>query len=392
MRSELPEALQQDLARRWRVCRSLSAERGCDGLLVVGRTDRPGDLYYLAGHRPGMGGHVSRGRIRGRGFGALFLPVDAPLVLMTTTAFFEGIPFVQDVRTDSDLPQLIGDTLHSLHADGGTIALVGEDVLTLLLHRELLQHLPRVRWVPADDLVMNLRSQKSPYEIACLRRGAAIADQVGEKVRALIKPGLTELDISACIVEELTRMGVTRALATCQSGVQRSGEPIAYPLASSRVIEAGDMLHMEINGAYDGYLIDICRSTVAGRANREQRRLLGVALEMLETTIGAIRPGVRAAELGAVAGRIAQREGLGRSFTLEYGGPGTYVGHAIGVGVDEPPVLGLDDPTPLAAGMVLTIEPGLYRTPVGGCRIEDEVLVTGEGAEVLTALERVWWG
>jgi len=54
--------------------------------------------------------------------------------------------------------------------------------------------------------------------------------------------------------------------------------------------------------------------------------------------------------------------------------------------------LGLDDPTPLAAGMVLTIEPGLYRTPVGGCRIEDEVLVTGEGAEVLTALERVWWG
>ncbi|MBI4279400.1 MAG: aminopeptidase P family protein, partial [Armatimonadetes bacterium] len=228
-------------------------------------------------------------------------------------------------------------------------------------------------------------------ELECLRRGSAIADRVGEQVREIIRPGITEQDIQKFVVEGLTRAGVAGGRITCQSGVERSADPIYYPVVSSRTLEAGDMLHMEINGSFDGYSIDICRSTVVGRASPEQRRLLGVTLEMLETTIAAIRPGIPAYSLGDVAGRVAERGGFARNFTLEYGGPATYVGHGIGVSSDEPPVLALGDPTPLAEGMILTIEPGLYRTPVGGCRIEDEVLVTGDGAEVVTALERIWW-
>jgi Xaa-Pro aminopeptidase len=390
LRPEVAGALRDDVERRWRQVRENAALRGCEGVLVVGRADRPGDLLYLAGHRPGMAGHVTRGRLRGRGYGALWMPLEGAPVLMVTTPFYEGA-WVELVRIGTDIPALIGQTLRDHGAERSVVGLVGEDVLSVLLFRELRQHLPAVKWMICDDLVMGLRARKSAYEIECLRRGSRMADRVGDRLRAHLHPGLREVDITAFITRELLREGAEAARATCQSGVERSGEPLAYPVASDRALRVGDMVHMEINGQADGYLIDICRSTVVGRAAPDQRRLLQVCLEMLEASVEATRPGIPAASLSRLAGAIAAREGLEKHFTVDFDGPGTYLGHGIGVANDEPPVLGLGDETPLQPGMLLTIEPGLYRTPVGGCRIEDEVLVTETGAEVLTQLTRVWW-
>lgn len=390
LRSDLPADLAADVQRRWQACRHAVALRGGDGLLVVSRADRSGDLYYLAGHRPGMAGHVTRGRLRGRGHGALWLPLEGPPVLMVTTPFYEG-GWTEQVRIDTDFPRLVGETLRESGAGRASVGLVGEDILSVLLHREIVQHLPGVRWLPCDDVVMTARARKSPYEIACLRAGSAMADRVGARLRPFLRAGLRESEVAAFITGELLREGAQTAKATCQSGVARSGEPITYPVASSRVLEAGDMVHMEINGSADGYLIDICRSTVIGEASAAQRRLLELCLRMLEATIEATSPGVPAAQLCAVAGAVAAREGMAHHFAVDFGGPATYVGHAIGVGNDEPPILGLGDQTPLLPGMVLTPEPGLYRTSVGGCRIEDEVLVTETGCEVFTKVARRWW-
>ncbi len=390
LRRGLAAPLEDDVHRRWRLVREAAALRGCEGVLVVSRADRPGDLLYLAGHRPGMAGHVTRGRLRGRGYGALWMPLEGAPVLMVTTPFYEG-GWPEEVRVGTDFPALIGQTLLDAGAERTTVGLVGEDVLSVLLFREIRQYLPAVRWRICDDLVMGIRAQKSAYEIACLRRGSQMADRVGERLRAYLQPGLQEVEVAAFITRELLHEGADVAKATCQSGVERSGEPLAYPVASDRVIQPGDMVHMEINGQAAGYLIDICRSTVIGRAATDQRRLLQVCLEMLEASVDATRPGIPATRLSGLAGRIASRERLEAHFTVDFGGPGTYLGHAIGVANDEPPVLGLGDQTPLLPGMLLTIEPGLYRTPVGGCRIEDEVLVTETGAEVLTRLARVWW-
>ncbi len=90
-------------------------------------------------------------------------------------------------------------------------------------------------------------------------------------------------------------------------------------------------------------------------------------------------------------GEIALKHGLGANHTATYGGPGTYLGHAIGLSVDEPPCLAKGDKTILVPGMILTIEPGIYRTEWGGCRIEDEVLVTETGFEVLNQYGRRLW-
>ncbi|MDR7419068.1 MAG: Xaa-Pro peptidase family protein [Armatimonadota bacterium] len=307
-----------------------------------------------------------------------------------TTPFYEG-GWTEEVRVNTNFPALVGQVLGEAGAERSTVGLVGEDVLSVLLFREITQHVPSVRWVICDDLVMGVRAQKSPYEIACLRRGSQMADRVGERLRAYLRPGLREVEVAAFVTRELLQEGAESARATCQSGVQRAGEPLAYPLASDRVLQPGDMVHMEINGQADGYLIDICRSTVIGQSTPEQRKLLGLCSEMLEASIAETRPGIPAARLSDIAGRIAARERMDTHFTVDFGGPGTYLGHGIGVANDEPPALGLGDPTPLLPGMLLTIEPGLYRTPVGGCRIEDEVLVTDTGAEVLTQLARVWW-
>jgi Xaa-Pro aminopeptidase len=390
LRGDLAEPLRTDVRRRWGLVRQAAALRGCEGLLVVSRADRPGDLLYLAGHRPGMAGHVTRGKMRGRGYGALWMPLEGAPVLMVTTPFYEG-GWTEQIRIGTDFPAMIGQTLRDAGAQQTTVGLVGEDVLSVLLFREVTQHLAGVRWVVSDDLVMGIRAQKSAYEIECLRRGSHMADRAGERLYAHLQPGLRERDVAAFITRELLLEGAEVARATCQSGVERSGEPLAYPTASERVLQSGDMVHMEINGQADGYLIDICRSTVIGPATPEQRRLLRLCLEMLEASVAATRPGIPAASLSEVAGRIAATAHLGGHFSVDFGGPGTFLGHGIGVANDEPPVLGLGDQTPLLPGMLLTIEPGLYRTPVGGCRIEDEVLVTDTGAEVLTKLARVWW-
>jgi Xaa-Pro aminopeptidase len=260
-----------------------------------------------------------------------------------------------------------------------------------MTYAELVQYNPSVRFVEADDLVMNLRAVKSARELEALRIGSGFADRVGAMLRERIRPGVTELELSDFIIAEMTKCGASHAFATCQSGVARSGEPFIFPAASGRMLEDGDLVHMEINGRHEGYKIDICRSTVVGRPNKAAVHLLETVLAMLEASVAAIRPGVMAEDLERIASDVAEQAGYRGNFAYGYGGPGTFLGHAIGLGIDEPPAIMKGEKTYLRPGMVLTIEPGLYRTPAGGARIEDEVLVTETGVEVLTKVERRWW-
>ena len=156
-------------------------------------------------------------------------------------------------------------------------------------------------------------------------------------------------------------------------------------------MQNGDFVHMEINGKYKDYMIDVCRTAVVGTISPEQRHVLDTTVEMLSESCKAVRPGVVAEDLEAIAGKIALREGFTSNFSLAYNGPQTYLGHAIGLSLDEPPLLMKGDLTRLVPGMVLTLEPGLYNTGLGGCRVEDEVLVTEDGFEVLNTYDRIWW-
>jgi Xaa-Pro aminopeptidase len=383
--------LSSEFALRIQNCLSIASDRGFEALLVVGKgPERVGDLLYLANHAPLLPGHPRRYTFKGRGHSFLILPLDKPATLLVTTPFYEKDIFIEDIRFSNDLPRITGNVVREKGLSMADIGFVGTDILPLAIYRDLIKELPGVRFSPADDIIMNLRSIKSAYEIAQLRRGAEIADQVCKVVRESIAPGQTEAQVGGLIIESLRSLGVQKPFATCQSG-ERSKEPFDHIPVSNKIISDGDMVHMEINGRYHNYMIDVCRSTVVGRMKPEQERILDLVQEMLVQVIAKTRPGIRAEDLEAITGVIALANDLGACHTVTYGGPGTYLGHAIGLGTDEPPCLAKGDKTTIKPGMVLAIEPGIYRTPYGGCRIEDEVLITRDGVEVLNKDPRNWW-
>ncbi len=383
--------LLREIEARQKKCIGIASERAFEALLIIGKgPERVGDLLYLANHSPLLPGHPRRYTFKGRGFSFLVLPLDTPPVLLVTTPFYEKEIVIEDIRFNNDVIYQTGEVFREKGLRRADIGIVGMDILPVALYQDLLKELPGVRFFPADDIVMNLRAAKSDYEISLLRQGAQIADIASKAVREFIAPGKKESEVGALIIDTLKSCGVDRPFATCQSG-ERSKEPYDHVACSDKTIEDGDMVHMEINGRYKNYMIDVCRSTVVGHLRKEQEKILNIALRMLEDSIAQTKPGIKAEDLEGVTGNIALEHGLGKNHTAAYGGPGTYLGHAIGLGTDEPPCLAKGDKTLLREGMVLTIEPGIYRTPFGGCRIEDEVLITKEGSETLNKDIRNWW-
>ncbi len=365
--------------------------RGFSGLIIFGLAPRRiGDLMYLTGHQPLLPGHPRRFNFKGRGYSAIVLPCDEEASLLTTTPFYEDDLYINDVKYGDDLPYEIAVATKKHKIESKDIGIVGMDILAVSLYEDLKKELPFARFTAADDIVMNLRSKKSSFELKLIRTGASIADEVSDNLREFLRKGISEKQVYTFITEQLSKRGVSNAFATCQSGWRSE---TAYNLnpASDKIIVNGDMIHMEINGKYEGYMIDVCRSTVIGKASPNQVLILDTVLEMFNESIQGIKPRITAESLEKISGEIALKRGFISNHTRTYNGPATYLGHAIGLGVDEPPVLARGDKTPLETGMVLTIEPGLYATGHGGCRIEDEILVTETGYENLNNSEKKWW-
>lgn len=384
--------LREEFKKRVSRCREEAISRNLDALLIIGKgPDRAGDLKYLANHKPLLAGHPTLYNFRGRGFGALILPVEDTSTLIVTTPFYEEDVVADEVRVSVNLPEAIANVITRKGLSKAAVGLVGEDVLPLSLYKDITRLLPNVKFVDVGDLVMNMRAVKSHLEIEFLSKGAEIADKVATALREYIDVGLTEREVATFIQEELSRYGVEETFGTCQSGPKNSGEPMIHGGATDRRIKDGDMVHMEINGKYKGYMIDICRSTVVGRMSTKQKDILELIVQMLEASIESARPGLAAEELERITGELALKHGFNQHHTLAYGGPGTYLGHGIGLGTDEPPILAKGMKTRLRENMVLAIEPGLYHTEVGGARIEDEILITKRGAIRLNKCERIWW-
>ena len=383
--------LKAEYEKRLEKTREEAVRRGFSALLVFGLAPRRvGDLMYLTGHQPMLPGHPRRFEFRGRGYSVIVLPVEGEACLLTTTPFYERDLYLKDVTYVDNLPTAVCQQITKRGLTHADIGIVGMDILGAALYEDLKCELNHVRFYHADDIVMNLRAVKSPYELSILREGASIADEVAVLLRQWLSPGKTEWEVYQFITSELSKRGVSNAFATCQSGT-RSETPYELEYATQKVIQDGDMVHMEINGKLDGYMIDICRSTVVGKSTPEQRRILDLALEMFEQGAAAMRPGVTAESIETVTGTLALQHGFDHNHTRRFGGKATLAGHAIGLGVDEPPVLATGDITRLVPGMVITLEPGIYETGFGGCRVEDELLITESGCENLNRSERKWW-
>jgi Xaa-Pro aminopeptidase len=390
--NDLAVPIEKYRERRQR-CRVEASARGFAGLVVFSRDpDRAGNGVYLANHRPIAGSHPSMYAQRGRGYCAVVIPVDREETLLVTSPYYEPDVTVERVHVDTNLPRGLAEVIAAYSLDRGERwGLAGEEFLPVLLHRDIQASLPHCSFYFADDILWSMRAIKDELEQSILREAATIADAGAETAMRAFRSGRTENQIVAEIDATLRALGTEQTSLTCQSGVYRSGEPLIRPYASERVLERGDMAQLEIRGSYRGYGFDICRSAVVGEPNATQRHMFETVERMLDAIIAKAAPGVRAEELQNAIDAIAHAEGYDGYQSMLFGGPSTYCGHGLGVSSDEPPVLFTGDKTILRPGMFLTPEPGLYRHPQGGLRLEDNILITESGCENLNASRRWWW-
>ena len=242
----------------------------------------------------------------------------------------------------------------------------------------------------ASQLLMKARSIKTPQEIQMMRKVNRVA-QVGLEVfHSNLHAGLSEVELSTEIEQEIVREGILKegAARVVACAFLASGPDTAYayryvPGRGRRKLRRGDLVMLELDVVLDGYSSDTTRTFVVGKPSKRQRANLEAVLESETTAVSSIRPGISAAEIAEISIEVIRRHGLSKYLVHR-------LGHGIGVGVHEPiPTLHVESKDRLLPGMVHSVEPGIYGPRIGGIRIEDDILDTEKGAEYLSNYLRI---
>lgn len=273
--------------------------------------------------------------------------------------------------------KLVGKRL----ADRGRATIGFEsDWLTVGDLETLQEAAPQARWEAAPSWIDDLRAVKGPEELARLDLAARRAESALDRVLASVEEGRTEAELAAELEYELRRAGSGRLpFDVIVASGPRSSLPHAEP--GERRLEEGDLLLLDFGAAADGYCSDVTRTVVLGAASDWQREVHAAVLEAQRAAIAAIRPDRAAKDVDRVAREALEAHGLAERF-------GHSTGHGIGLEVHEAPRLARTSDDRLAAGHVVTVEPGVYLPGRGGVRVEDDVVVEEEGARTITAYPR----
>ena len=235
-----------------------------------------------------------------------------------------------------------------------------------------------------ERAIEQFRVVKDDGEVERLREAARRLSDVATAAFAAVRAGVTERSVAAVIEGALRNAGYERLAFDTIVG---SGPNAALPhyRAGDRVLSSGDLVVLDFGGVLDGYCCDLTRTVSVGPPSADSRRVHQAVRDAQQAAIAAVRPGIAATAVDAAARNVLEQHGLGEAF-----GHGT--GHGLGLDVHEEPRITRPRPdvpdVPLEPGMVFTIEPGAYLPGWGGVRIEDDVLVTDNGCEVLTNVPR----
>jgi Xaa-Pro aminopeptidase len=238
-------------------------------------------------------------------------------------------------------------------------------------------------WTGFDGLVEQLRIVKDDFELGVLRRGATLISDVARQLGSIVRAGQTERSIAKAIDLAIERAGFSGpAFPTIVASGPNSAKPHARP--TDRTLGRGDLVVLDFGGVLDGYCVDVTRMAAVGPLADRAQALFSAVKVAQEAAIVAVRPAIAASDVDSAARSALDARGFGEAFTHS-------TGHGLGLDVHEAPRIGRADPEApetLQAGMVFTIEPGAYVAGVGGVRLEDDVLVTAGGCEVLTTAPR----
>ena len=236
--------------------------------------------------------------------------------------------------------------------------------------------------VRTEGLLTRLRRVKDEAELDAIRRAAALTDRAYEHALTRVTPGVREVEL-ALAIETFVRTHGGEAMAF--DVIVASGPRGAMPhgLASDKPIRDGELVTIDLGAKVDGYCADMTRTFGVGEVPEAHRALFDAVLEAQKAAVAAVRPGATGKELDAVARDLLAERSLADAFAHS-------LGHGVGLDVHEAPRLSSASDDVMASGMVVTVEPGVYRAGDAGVRIEDLLIVTEEGHEVLSHAPKEW--
>jgi Xaa-Pro dipeptidase len=257
----------------------------------------------------------------------------------------------------------------------GKIGIVGESYLPVNLYEQLRRGLPQAELIPSSHLVTSQRAVKTPAEIESMRVAARLTHEgIVAGIRNL-RQGVSELEILAKCVETMLRQADEIAF-TGQVSFGKMTEVCMAP-ASRNTLKRGDWVMFDMGCLYEHYVGDLSRTRVFGKPTAEQKRIYDIVLEAQDAAIRAVKPGVPAGEIDKTARDVIERAGYGEAFNH-------WLGRGEGLDLHERPFIEKGDSMLLEPGMVFSIEPGIYLPGVGGARVEETILVTEQGYEVIS--------
>lgn len=270
------------------------------------------------------------------------------------------------------LTDVLGDRLG---AGGVTRLGVEAGSMTLAERDDLAERLGPIEIVPTKSVVETLRRRKDSAEITCLRDAISIGDEAFAWVLDRLVPGVTERDVALDLEFHMRHAGAEDLAFPPIVGSGPLSAHIHHS-PSERAFEKGDLVLLDFGCRSDGYCSDLTRTVVLGSASDEQLELYDLVLQAHLTGIAAVGPDVSGADADAAARKVVADAGLVERF-------GHGLGHGVGLDVHEAPRLHAISEDILEPDDVVTVEPGVYLPDTGGIRIEDCVLITDDGAEVL---------
>jgi Xaa-Pro dipeptidase len=289
------------------------------------------------------------------------------------------------------------------------------DVLTVEQYVRLGRLFPTVQLADASRLIREVRMVKSPWEVAIMRRGAALQDRMARRLAEVLRPGVSDMELAAEMEAEARRhhhqgpIRMRRFNAECFYGHLLVGEDGAVPSwiespsggpglspafnngPSGRRVRAHEPVLLDYAAALDGYHSDQTRIFSIGELPAEATRAYDACLTIWEAVRERLRPGEKAADVYEAAVAVAERLGYTDRFMNAGSAQVPFVGHGVGVELDELPVLGRGSDLRLEPGMTLAVEPKIVCPGVGMVGVEDTFLVTEGEPEILTITPREVW-
>jgi Xaa-Pro aminopeptidase len=283
-------------------------------------------------------------------------------------------PFAVTIQTAYPLAEFVA---HTVSENGYTSVGFEGEKLSYSIVEGILKK-ASTHWKDASAFIPMLRRTKDATEVEAIKKAGLIARQAYDKVLALVRVGMTEVEFENRLFYEIKMAGAEKGWAH-DNFIVASGErgAMCHARATQRAFGVGETVTLDYGVMVDGYMCDITRNFAVGKAQKQAVEIAQVLIKAHRDAAAALRPNISGKEVDAIARKVIDDAGYGKNFI--HG-----LGHGLGLEVHEAPRLSPLSKDVLQAGDVVTIEPGIYIERWGGLRIEDDYLITETGAECLT--------